>query len=256
MKNIASGFLGTAVVALVLSGCGASGAEPEPSATPTPVAASDGFLCSRVPISRKAVETRVPVRDMGEPGRTVLSEATWDDGRPLDLLDEGWFVATTSDELVGVMRDLDVEANPASTGTLLDHEILTIRWVDDATNLTPGWYVWQSDTCALTVDLGDLVVPRVELQFPPDPMSRKLRLLVTEEDCNSGMDADGRIEVVSIDETDSRVSLVLGVRPSGGSQTCPLNPSTPFTVTLSEPLGEREVVDASLANPRPLTTNQ
>ena len=121
---------------------------------------------------------------------------------------------------------------------------------------TPGWPVDKSDTCALTVDLGDLTIPEVEFQLPPDPMSPELHLLVTEETCNSGQDAAGRIEVVSIDETDVSVSLVLGVRPRDGGQTCPSNPATPFTVTLSEPLGERAVLDASLADPRPLTLNR
>jgi len=169
--------------------------------------------------------------------------------------EEGWYVAISTDDLVGVMRDVEVVADPVSPGIAPDHAVLTVRWVDDATNLAPGWYVDKSARCALTVDLGNLTVPAIELQSPPDPMSEDLRLLVTEQTCNGGDDAEGRIEVVSIDETDDRVSLVLGVRPRGGAHTCPSNPATPFTVTLSEPLGEREVVDASLADPRPLTVN-
>jgi len=257
MEKIASSFLGAALVALALSGCATSAADVEPTAVPTPSAAGDGFLCSGLPISRDAVETRVPVIAIGEPGRIALSEAVWDDGSSLDLPpEEDWYVATTTDDLVGVMRDVEVEADPASMGILPDHEVLTVTWVEDATNLTPGWYVDKSDTCALTVDLGDLTVPAIKLQSPPDPMSQELRLLVNEETCNSGEDAEGRIEVVSLDETDDRVSLVLGVRPRGGMQDCPSNPATPFTVTLSEPLGEREVVDAGLADPRLLTLNR
>jgi hypothetical protein len=124
--------------------------------------------------------------------------------------------------------------------------------VADATNLEPGWYLRQSSRCALSVDLGGLTVPEIALQSLPDPRSRELTLLVTESSCNSGEDADGRIEVVNIDETDDRVSLILGVRPRRGDQNCPSNPATPFTVTLSEPLGERDLFDAGLAVPRQL----
>jgi hypothetical protein len=124
--------------------------------------------------------------------------------------------------------------------------------VADATNLEPGWYLRQSSRCALSVDLGGLTVPEISLQSLPDPRSRESTLLVTESSCNSGEDADGRIEVVSIDETDDRVSLILGVRPRRGDQNCPSNPATPFTVTLSEPQGERDLFDAGLAVPRQL----
>lgn len=254
MQTIASSWVGAALVALALTGCAGSAADVTPSTEPKPSAAGDSFLCSGLPISRDAVESRVPLSAIGEPGRSALSEAVWDDGSPVDLpAEEDWYVAIMTDDLVGVMRDLKTEADPASLEILPDREVLTVRWVADATNLTPGWYVDKSDTCALTVDLGELTVPAVVLQSPPDPRSPELRLLVTESACNSGEDAAGRIQVVSIEETEERVSLVLGVRPRGGDQACPSNPATPFTVTLSEPLGDREVVDASLADPRPLT---
>jgi len=198
----------------------------------------------------------VPVSDIDEEGRIALSEAVWDDGSPIDLPEgEGWYVAVSTDELVGVMRDIDVVVDPVSPGLAPDREVQTVAWVDDATNLTPGWYGGSSGRCALTVDLGDLTVPGVEFQSPPDPLSPELRLLVTEQSCNSGTDAAGRIEIVSVEETDDRVSLVLGVRPRGGNQTCPSNPATPFTVELSAPLGDRVVVDASLADPRALTVS-
>lgn len=240
---------------LALSGCAASAEDVGSTTEPASSAVLDGFLCGRLPVSREAMEQRVPVSAIGEDGRVALAEAVWDDGRPLDLpQEEEWYVATVSDELVGVMRDVEVVAEPESGVMHRDREVLTVTRVEDATNPTPGWYVSQHSMCALTVDLGDLTVPAIELQSPPDPTSQQLRLLVTEQTCNGGEDAEGRIEVVSVDETDDRVSLVLGVRPRGGAQACPSNPATPFTVPLSKPLGEREVVDAAFANPRILTS--
>ncbi|MFT4136520.1 hypothetical protein [Microbacterium sp.] len=76
---------------------------------------------------------------------------------------------------------------------------------------------------------------------------------MTEQDCNSGEDAAGRIEIVRLEEGEEQIDLVLGVRPREGGQTCPSNPATAFTVTLSEPLGERIVVNAGLQSRRPLS---
>lgn len=256
MHRIVFSGLGAVLVTLAVSGCAGSAADLEPSIVPTPFVASDVFLCQGLPISREALEARVPMSAIDEHGRTALSEAVWDDGSPVDVPSgEGWYVAVSTDDTVGVMRDIEVVTDPVSPGLAPDREVQTVTWVDDATNLAPGWYGASTSRCALTVDLGDLTVPRVEFQAPPDPLSNELRLLVTEETCNGGDDAEGRIEVVSIAETDDHVSLVLGVRPRGGINACPSNPATPFTVTLSEPLGEREVVDASLASPRPLKAN-
>lgn len=256
MHRIVFSGLGAVLVTLAVSGCAGSAADLEPSIVPTPFVASDVFLCQGLPISREALEARVPMSAIDEHGRTALSEAVWDDGSPVDVPSgEGWYVAVSTDDTVGVMRDIEVVTDPVSPGLAPDREVQTVTWVDDATNLAPGWYGASTGRCALTVDLGDLTVPRVEFQAPPDPLSNELRLLVTEETCNGGDDAEGRIEVVSIAETDDHVSLVLGVRPRGGINACPSNPATPFTVTLSEPLGEREVVDASLASPRPLKAN-
>ncbi|MGY4858636.1 hypothetical protein [Cryobacterium sp. AP23] len=256
MKRTVSCLLGVALTTLAVAGCAASVADPAPGSAPTPSVAGDGYLCGGLPISRDAVEARIPLSAIGERGRIALAEAVWDDGSPIDLPpEEDWYVATTTDDLVGVMRDVDVVEDPAYGGIVPDHEVQTVAWVDDATNLTPGWYGASSGACALTVDLGDLTVPAIELQTPPDALSQELHLLVTEETCNSGDDAEGRIEIVSLEESDDRVSLVLGVRPRGGINACPSNPATPFTVTLSQPLGEREVVDAGLADPRLLTTN-
>jgi hypothetical protein len=238
-----------ALVTLLTAGCASAG----PGDVPGSTTVGENYLCTGLSIPREAVADRVPVSDIEDRGRVALAEAVWDDGGPLGLPpEENWFVATVTDEQVSIMRDLVVVPDPASGGTAPDHAVLTVEWVDEATNLEPGWYVRQSSWCALSVDLGDLTVPDLEFRSSPSPESRELSLLVTESSCNSGHDAEGRIEVVSVEETADRVSLILGVRPPRGAQNCPSNPATPFTVTLTEPLGNREVVDGGLAEPRPL----
>jgi hypothetical protein len=250
MKNIR--LVGAVVTAVVLSGCAAQvgGVAVEP----TPAGVKDGLLCNRMPIPRQAIEDRVPLDAIDAAGRAALDQARGYEGDALQLAPEdGWYVVTSTDGLVGVMRDVAAVEDPVSPGAPRNRELLTVRWIDDATNLTPGWYVEQGGTCALTVDLGDLTVPTTELRSTPDPRSHELQLLVTEETCNSGKDAEGRIEIVRLEETDERVALVLGIRPRDGAQFCPSHPATPFTLTLAEPLGDREIVDAGLAEPRLLT---
>jgi len=65
---------------------------------------------------------------------------------------------------------------------------------------------------------------------------------------------EGRIELVELTETADQVQLHVGVRPpEADSVTCPSNPATPFSVELSQPLGDRAIVDASVVPPRPVT---
>jgi hypothetical protein len=256
MQTIAFSRLGAVLAALALTGCAGSAAETAPSSSPTPFVAGDDFLCGGLPIEREALEARVPIGDIDEQGRIALSEAVWDDGSPINLApDDGWYVVASTDDLVGVMRDVAVVPDLVSPGIEPDRELQMISWVDDASNLEPGWYGTSSGPCALTVDLGDLTVPGIEFQMPPDANSNELRLLVTEESCNSGDNAEGRVEVLSLEETDSQVSLLLGVRPRGGLHACPSHPATPFTVSLAEPLGDREVLHSGLATPRPLAVD-
>lgn len=178
----------------------------------------------------------------------ALSSATFDDGSPLEI--EGasdWFVVQDTEEVVTILREITPDESPDPTTLPADHDKITVFWAD-AVNVAPGWIVGSTGPCALTHDLGQLTVPAVTFDpaQPRDLSSRELHLLVTEQTCNSGEDAEGRIEPVSVDEKSDRIALVLGVRPRAGDQNCPTNPATPYTVTLTEPLGDRLVVNAAL----------
>lgn len=89
----------------------------------------------------------------------------------------------------------------------------------------------------------------------PSPDDASIDLLVTERACASGKGAEGRIELVELNETVEQIHLRIGVRRLRGGQECPGNPPTPFTVELSEPLGDREIVDASVIPPQSVTVN-
>jgi len=72
-----------------------------------------------------------------------------------------------------------------------------------------------------------------------DSSSERVPILVNEEQCASGRSAEGRI-VVSVDYRRTEVEFDVGVRPRGGDQECPSNPTTPYTV--HEALGVRTIV--------------
>lgn len=73
------------------------------------------------------------------------------------------------------------------------------------------------------------------------PESSTVPILVNEVQCASGRSAEGRIEV-AVDYRADEVEFDVGVRPRGGDQDCPTNPTTPYTVELDEPLGDRSIV--------------
>lgn len=95
----------------------------------------------------------------------------------------------------------------------------------------------------------------ITLADTPAPGEVSVDLLVHEQGCNSGESAEGRIELVELTETADQVELQISVRPRKGTHTCLPNPPTPFTITLSGPLGDREIVDVSVVPPRPVTVD-
>lgn len=72
------------------------------------------------------------------------------------------------------------------------------------------------------------------------PTSREVPIVVNEVGCASGRSAEGRI-VVEVAYGSDAIDIAVGVRPLGGDQECPSNPDTPFTVELTEPLGDRTI---------------
>ena len=74
--------------------------------------------------------------------------------------------------------------------------------------------------------------------------STELSLVINEKDCTSGQAPTDRDVVPVVTETDETVSIVVLVERVTGDAECPDNPWYPITVTLDEPLGPRELLDA------------
>lgn len=91
-------------------------------------------------------------------------------------------------------------------------------------------------------------------EFPaPTVTSTELRILVWEGACSGGAPATGRISPPVVVYDSKSVTITLGVRPiqvpAGFAVTCPGPPGTPAILTLSEPLGARDLLDEGRVPP-------
>ncbi len=201
---------------------------------------AEHVLCQGDQLERAVLDARLAVSDLELDRQQIVNDAVYDDGAPLDL-DDDWFVGRADEDSVIVLRERVPDADDRR-----EYERVEVSWLDDR------WMVTAHGRCDLARDLGDLKAADVALDAATDPSTTRLLLLVTEQDCNSGRDAAGRIDLVSVDETSDAVRIVVGTRSVEGPATCPMNPPTPFTVELTAPLGDRTVYDDSRVPAREL----
>jgi len=88
---------------------------------------------------------------------------------------------------------------------------------------------------------------RLAPSFAPAPDSTTLELAVSERACSSGHSADGRI-TANVVYSKASITVTVTVRSLGGAQTCPAPPPTPYTLHLTQPLGNRTILGAT-SNP-------
>jgi protein-tyrosine phosphatase len=90
---------------------------------------------------------------------------------------------------------------------------------------------------------------RVDPSYEPRPEDTELRLLLTEQAFASGQSAEGRMLAPDRYSDDEELVLRMFVTPRPGYQTATRNPETPVHVALSEPLGQRRLIDGALLAP-------
>ena len=83
----------------------------------------------------------------------------------------------------------------------------------------------------------------------PSAETTELRVLATERSCTGGSEIGDRLLGPDVVETDDAVRIVLAAIPLTGDQTCPGNPSTPVTIQLDAPLGDRAIIDGLVVGP-------
>ena len=120
---------------------------------------------------------------------------------------------------------------------------MTFHRTDDGWRMTDGT---SGATCTLRTVLPDglnVVEWTVDPSRPADPEQSELHVLVTEAACASGRPPGSRLLGPQVIETADRVLIAFAAIAQDGEQDCPSNPPSPVTVTLSQPLGQREVLD-------------
>jgi hypothetical protein len=251
-------------VAAVIAGCGGTDAPPlgddgagdEPGGDaadtePPAGAATDASVhCGGSTYDPAAFADAPPASSLPEGPAGAVDDL----GDPAFDPSEDWRVVLVTDDRAELLRELD-EPLDLGEGDVRTHALIVVERITGATNVPDGtWLLTASGPCTQRAKLGG-ELGEADLMFAsmPSPDADRLEVLVHERACASGQTAEGRVELVTLDETSDEVRLVIGVRGLDGAQTCPSNPPTPFTVELSEPLGDREVVDASVVPARPLT---
>ena len=107
-------------------------------------------------------------------------------------------------------------------------------------------------TIALPEDLNRVEV-RLDPDSPPDPDSTLVHLLVTEVACASGREMGEALQGPQVVETDTEVLVAFAaVPPAERTVNCQGNPSSPVTIELTRPLGDRAIYDGLYVPPKAL----
>lgn len=242
-------------VALLVTGCGpTSAASLSDSGDASQVADVATVNCGDSEYNPAELADAPPASSLPDGPAGAVDDA----GAPAFDPSQDWKVAHHSDDRVDLVRELD-EPFDIGGGDVRTHESTTLERITGATNIPDGtWFLTSAGPCAqrLVTD-DDLGEADLTLASTPSPDDTSVDLLVQEWACSSGQSAEGRIQLVGLTETTEQVQLRIGVRPPDGeAQSCQGSPPTPFTVELSERLGDRDIIDASVVPPRPVTVDR
>ena len=245
----------TAALLIALAACGgedvteATSEPPQPDRAAPVTAEAREVECGGITFDLARLSGAPPASSLPEGPAGAVDDA----GAPAFDPSLDWRIAVQSDQRVVLVRAL-AQPLDAGDGDIRTHQVRGLSLSTGASDVPDGWLLTSAGECTprLVTD-GDLEAAELRLGGPPSPAATTIDLLVHERECASGQPADGRIEVIELVETAEQVQLRVGVERPGGNQTCQGNPLTPFTVELGAPLGERQVVDASVVPPRPLT---
>jgi hypothetical protein len=239
--------------ALLLTGCGSNTITVQGEGSDAPGAAHAATVdCGGSVYDPADLADAPPASSLPEGPAGAVDDV----GAPAFDPTQDWKVLHQSDDRVDLVRELD-EPFDNGSGDVRTHESRTLERITGAPNVPDGtWLLMSAGPCTQRLvtddDLGDA---DLTLADTPSPGDTSVDLLVHERACASGHSAEGRIELVELNETAEQVQLRIGVRPREGGQDCQGNPPTPFTIDLAEPLGDREIVDASVVPPRPVTVD-
>lgn len=86
---------------------------------------------------------------------------------------------------------------------------------------------------------------------PPDPTSRTLVVLANDLQCASGIPPEDRLFPPKVDESSDAVVITFSARMTpGGVATCPGHQPVTRRIILTEPIGDRRLLDGWYSPPR------
>lgn len=215
--------------------------EPSPAATPLVIADPTLLLTcgdeNRFPAGALAGVGRAELDN--DPPAAVLKTIIAEGGEPDMYPDHGWHrVRSDPDFVAFVAQGL---GDPA--------------WV--MVEAAPGPDGWMADgygACHLQPVL-PAGIYHADFWLDPDapapgPDTTTLHGLIRERACANGKPPTGRVRppVVVYDERTITITVTVSEIPGGAD--CPGNPSVPITIELSQPLGDRTILDGSVFPPR------
>jgi hypothetical protein len=122
-----------------------------------------------------------------------------------------------------------------------------------------GRWIWQGSggDCShphalLPPGLGEVDWALDSAYPPPGPADTTIHVLVTEPACAGGKAMGDRLSGPEVVARGTQMLIAFGARSDGAlAHTCQGNPSTPVTVPLPEPLGNRTLADGGFVPPVP-----
>ena len=248
------GRLLAAAALTLLAGCGSppvpsSSAAPDGSVSPTPIATIDqrelvgGLLTC-------GDGTTFPANALDGPGGAELGadeaaaglRAVLADTEGLQLPRSGWHLVALS----------------ATRAQFIGRGGGPDAWfVVSLTRGAAGWTLDLAGECGLVVVLGPGIGPAAWWLDPaaglPGPETREFTALVQEQSCAGGRPPDGRIAAPLVVYRPDAVIVVFGVVPLPGGQDCQGSPPGKVRIVLTEPLGQRRLLDGGVVPPRDAT---
>lgn len=223
------------VAVVVLAGCGSpapeAGSGPDPSPSPSATAAYQ-YTCGQYPFDLATLEASGDLENEdSEIGRALRALFETFEGKYLKDA-EGWHLVHEDEERVEVVARMP--------GALFVH-VLFERSAD-------GWTHTGFGDCQPNVVVGNRSPVTWELAQKPSPTDTELSVEAWDVGCSGGRELTPQNTRVEVGYTEEAISIFIHGTPHMGGDCS--GPTWPLTVTLEEPLGDRELLDAAYYPPR------
>lgn len=235
------------VLMIALAGCAPIAPPQRAAATEAPpdelVLGDTRYSCGEPPgFLPTILDEPATAETEDHPSAAALRAAIAEAGPDIDLLPEsGYWLASRDERVAEYLAREPAGADPAFVSATFEN--------DGGTWRLAGWGQCRPQLVLEGLSLATWVL---DPDAPaPGPGSRTFDALVTERDCNSGQPMGNRLRPPSVTYGRDSVFVVFAATPSvnQGFATCPSNPPARVRVELSEPLGERRLLDAAVFPP-------